>query len=1176
MLTEGCGQQNRRTIYGRRGREWGKLLGWGVGSVLALVAEACVLALPAGAQSAPATPRINEAPLDAETLEFPGAQRGLLGTGFQTAAPGDTPGTPCAEVLRGSGTRGGYVLSHGSILPETVRVRAGGSLLHPGRDYWLDPANGTLILAQPVSPFESISVYYRYVEGQDSQRQPLSMPGLQLNFGPASRLGLFYGMTPGNGSGFDISNYGLALNSKFGAGGLSSYSGLLFFSNVQKSNNLLLPTRASLAAPQAPQIESGLDHLIAQNLAAQWGGLSLRANYQDVGQKFAGFQALRLNYAHDQSMLDQLKLLEAEKGMRRLGLGLSYNPSVRGDSAQGLKLDWSQIQDEKGSITQQALGYTARNFYLNYASRSIGETFAHFQGLREAEKAQWEHEKGMHISSLGLGFNFGKNKAGASRGGLDFLEQRFGADGGSLRRDSLTFSTPAFELDYLSHRADPGFTRFADLADEEKNRLALDIRRQFDPEVTPEQVTAKERDQAVKEAGLARTALRARLKLGKGSDIAFNQFAISDAALKEGAPLGTSAEDAIRRTVFTFHTNWLKFLLLNQSISEGFGRLGDLSDLERAQFGGERGLDRRQLALDWQINKTTKLSYDRLQVSPTADAVAAAIEAAKQAGQDPLSAARAAVEGFRRENFLLEAKGLKFGFNVGETAKEFTRAADLALPDADKHAIEAERGFRRTDYTLRLDGIKGLLLDSYLYGADNPLDRLAHSIYKQNLTWTPFKRLTLSLMRDGDLTTADEKQNGLMHTLFTLNQDFGKGVTLNLYRDDNTTFDKGEVASAAKTDYLKFQTDPARPNAVSLETKRIAFQQGKFENTINLNVHAKPARNFSLGYSKLDIDRGDDPSESTDAFDLQWQATKQFAVVAGVSQTDTNNNANANAVSVGLQGEPIKNVTLAAKFDEVHQFAKNTKDVADISISNSKPFTLSPLRDLTITARYASLNDQRKLLNEVMTGRASWKLWKNEFLLDYGGFTHPDGTSTIARTYSFMTDPNPKKWFHGSFLYKVRTMLDGQEVLVRRFTADWKLTRATSFVYTYGTMPEDEKGNITPLTTANVALKHAFRPNLALELYYRLSDNAATKILTRSLGFGLEGKLGRNSKLELAYSKDANGFTDRYDRSDHFRLLYDHQISPDNFLTLSAEFRTHDAKDLVDEIEANLDFQMRF
>lgn len=280
-------------------------------------------------------------------------------------------------------------------------------------------------------------------------------------------------------------------------------------------------------------------------------------------------------------------------------------------------------------------------------------------------------------------------------------------------------------------------------------------------------------------------------------------------------------------------------------------------------------------------------------------------------------------------------------------------------------------------------------------------------------------------------------------------------------------------------------------------------------------------------------------------------------------------------ITLGMQGEPTKNVTLSAKFDEVHQIGKNVKDVADISLSNTKPVNLGIFQELTITARYAALNDKQKLQNETMTGRAAFKIWKNEFVLDYGGYVKPDG-STITRLYQFTTDPNPKKWFKGSFLYKSRTLLDGTEHHIRRFTADARLSKRTSFTYTYGTLLEDERANIVPVTSLDLNLKHNFRPGMDFHFFYRLSENAATKIMTRSLGFGLEGQIDKLSKFGVAFSADGNDWPDRFDRSNHFRISYERFIRADHYFNLSADFRSHDAPGQADEIQATLDFRFKF
>ena len=100
--------------------------------------------------------------------------------------------------------------------------------------------------------------------------------------------------------------------------------------------------------------------------------------------------------------------------------------------------------------------------------------------------------------------------------------------------------------------------------------------------------------------------------------------------------------------------------------------------------------------------------------------------------------------------------------------------------------------------------------------------------------------------------------------------------------------------------------------------------------------------------------------------------------------------------------------------------------------------------------------------------------------------------------------------------------------------------------------------------------------SLSLEAFYRSYNDDATKRVTRSLGFGIEGKLNRTTKLAVAYSLDALGDQTRYDHSNHYRFLIDHQMDADHFLTLSTEIKSHDGKDLKDDIRANVDFRAIF
>ena len=802
------------------------------------------------------------------------------------------------------------------------------------------------------------------------------------------------------------------------------------------------------------------------------------------------------------------------------------------------------------------------------------------------DRNQIAHEAGFKRSAMRLDFGLGKT------GGINFSQMGI-ADAAAqdvpdagLHRDNLTLQTGAISLEYLSQRSDAKFSRLADLSDIEKTYLALDIRRELEPNATAAQITPKERDQATKANGLTRNVLRGNVKIGKnGKDgtLTMQQFGLSDGAAGQTNP---DAKSGLTRQSAQYENKNFKVYWLNQTIAAGFLRLTDLTDAERAALGNENGLTRKQAGFDWQINKTTKIGYSRLAIGGASDAAAVSIADALLAKTDLAAAQKTALAGFSRENLSFETKGFLLAGNLAHTDKDFSRAADLALPDADKRAIDSERGFARSDWTTKFNLLKWLQFDGAAYNATDAADKSAHATLTDNLTLTPTKRTQLEFHSNSDVVTADGQKNGQVRDATVFKQNFGSGVAVNWNRDSNTIYDKDAVTGqSTKTDALRLQTADNAPNSLNYENRNTAYENGTYERSSNLNVHARPVSGFTVSYSNLDIARdGDTPSENTDKVDFSWQATKQFAVIGGYSQKNVNDpkdtektgKGNVNTVSVGLSGQPMKNITLAAKFDEQHQVAQNTRDAADISLSNAKPIKFGPLEEVTFTARYASLNDQRKMQNETMTGRASWKIWKNQFLLDYSGETKPDASTTTSRLYSFTTDANPKRWFHASFMYKARTMLDGQEMAIRRFTADARLAKRTNLVYTFGTLPEDEHGNIIPQTTIDVALKHSFSKGRDFGFFYRVNDNTATQLMTRSLGCEFSSQINSNSKMSLAFSFDGNRKPDFADHSHFVRLGYERKVSAENYFTLSAEIRKHDAAGVAEELRGNFDFHVLF
>lgn len=1336
---------------------------------IALLAS-LIVASPATAQNV--TPRISE----------------IATSGAAALTTSTEKGVPFAELLISKGGNASYVLTKSNVLVDTLNVFAGGRILRLNQDYWFDSASSAIYLQINLSRYETISVDYRYLEKAPANATPSFLPNMRLNLGNKTQMGLTFGSAANNGAGLNISTYGLSLNSVFGAQNSSNYKSLMFFSNTSESDNMVL--RLNPNEKMESKEEKGAGSLIVQGANYKTGNVSVRGGYQDVGTNFNGFKTLRSNYANDAEMLKEIALLEGERGIRRTSLGFGVSTGGKKNPAQGFQMDMSQIQDGKGSINRQSMGFTAQNFLVSYSARSVANDFQKFSGLRDDDKAQLAAEKGMKTSALGLGYTFGLGGKAHKTGGLDFSNWSAGDDKGGIRRMATNFKAGALGFSYSNRASDASFTRMKDLAladknallldisrqfdsaykaefltdvdraqlvnevgvsrnslsaglglgtgttlqvsqlsledsalstpnkglerekvaltskkigvsytrqsvgasfskvanltdmergflaldmlrgfnpngslsmitpidkaqmskaagltrnvlrldgtpgkesafsfsqmgiadaslaagasptaalagmnrakadlqarnfnisllkrksdmafhrmgdltDIEKTFLALDVRRLYDPAATPEQITPKEREQVAREVGISRNVLQANAqtgKRGKGGTLSLNQFSIAS----QMAPSQSSSSTAnLRRETWNYADKKVKFSLLNQSIDSNFLRLPELSDVERQNLGNERGLWRQQLLLTWLANKNTQIGFQSLSVGSTPDSLLGGGAAAAPSQMS-----------LNRKRATIDTKGLNLALGVSDISKSFARGSDLAIPDPEKPAIEMERGFKKYDYGLKFSPLKTLKIDTNEIWATNPDDLLGRTTYRHNLEFAPNKKLSLLFRANGDVATAKGARNGMETSFFSLSQILSKNLAFSWTKDQSATLANDAATQGARTDLFTLATPDTAKNPLKLQRKQVEFFDGKYENSSIINTKIKPAKSFSFGLSLENIERGEQGTEFANGLDFEWQAAKKFSVIAGVSHRDVQNpelkddhgQGDVKVYTLGVKGEPLKDVTLAASFNEVHQVAANVKDVADISLCNAKPIKWGPFQDFVLTARYAALNDQRKMMNETMTGKASFKLWKNEFMLDYGGNIDKTG-ETIARTYFFSTDPDPKRSFKGSFYYKARTMLDGSEKTIRRFTASARLAKNTSFNYLFGTLQEDERLNVLPILTTDVALKHNIRKDLTFDLYYRLSDNSATRIMTRSLGAGFEGQLNKASKLTLTFSAEGNRWPDRFDNSNHLRLSLEQTLSANRFFSLSADIRSHDAPNVQDEVMATADLRIRF
>lgn len=1044
-------------------------------------------------------------------------------------------GKSAYEYLRGNGTRAGYVLSHGGLIPNSVSVHVGARSMKQGIDYYLDPLNGTLYFAEAVRNFDSVSVSYRYVEGQDANRSSVGAPGLTLDFGNTS-LNFGFGISSGAG-GLDFNSYGLALNSKIGSGG--SLSGLYYYSTPSENNrNHLSDTRATLTgtAPKKNFAEAKSDHLISQAITLSSGNASFHASFQDIGKSFNGFQAMKLSNAKNADVMAQIAGMEKEKGIQRLGFGAGLKLA----KSDNLSLDWNRIGDGGGDIIQQSLGFQNKQFNVKYSQQAISEKFARFADLREADKAQWVREKGVKRNDLSLGFNGGKGTL------LNFSQNSISDKSGSVTSQALGFSSKGLNIAWSDRSTNAKFARLNDLSDADKTALALDIHRQFNANAAAAEVTAKDKEQIKLDAGLKRQRFTLSGLLSKQTNFAFNQFSIND------------GKGAISRSTLNFAGKGFTFNYLDQTIGDSYSRLATMSDFEKLQFGNERGIHRQSAGLSLALSKTSSLNFSDLSLGDKNGSMS-------------------------RQSLTYQAKNLDVKFNLADTAKTFARANDLAgLTPPEKAAIEAERGYKRMDFAANLTNIKqikGLTLSTYVYDAHNAGEDLDKSIFRHNAIWQANKATKLTWLSEGnDFAKNGKVQTGSAHDLMTFDEIFKRKAgdwKLNFYRDTLTTTTAGVQAPTISTDFLHFETDRTKPQNLLAETKRVDYGNSKFENTTQLDFNERINKSASIHFNKLVIDRGKDPSTDTDLLTWNWQTTKLLNFTGSYATTATNNNTDVVAKTLAVTGALNKATNLTGSITEVNQKGKPVQAISSLAMSSAKPTQIGPLKNVAWSLTYAGNHNQMKQQTENVAGKLAALVGKHQIGMEYAGSLVQNGTSNVARCLTFVSDRSDKLPIHIDMMYKARNINRGNLQLVRKYNADCRMGKGTKINYTFSSLPEDAAGNMQPTKNSVVTLQHAVSKTMTIAVNYTENQLLAQKSDISHVGGLLQGKIDPQTAVEAGYTVDVNDLAGKRTDSHTLRLGYDHQIDAEHSLTLSTTYTMYIGP-TPDALMTNLEFKTRF
>lgn len=745
-------------------------------------------------------------------------------------------GVLASELLPGNGTRAGYVLGHGSIIPESEWVYVGARRAQRNKDYTIDYASGSLFFTEPVRKMDSVRVDYRYSEKSKGERN-VSAPGmLPFRFGGGLQMNMVYSYRaadPDKGAGIpDILTYGASSTSKLG--GSSTLSSMMYMSSPQQSNRLSL-TGGPVTNPKVANTKKG--RLMVQNADLGLGKVKLKLGLQDVGENFNGFQSLRESKVAADDVLNKL---EKEKGIKRMSIA-GEMPSL---GSGALNFSFDKISDKNDDITSQSFGYDGSNLKLSFSTRSVGKSFSMFKNLQQADAGQFAAEAGMRRTNYGLQFRTGmaaENKPVWSA--LSFTQLTGDTGSLSYRSVDLDFGRVKVQADVRS--VDPTFNRMAALNDEERTRMALMARRQFNPFAKPEEVTAKDKAQINQETGLNRT----------------NYLVQVDNSWLTLANVETENADLSSRTIH-FGGKWFSLDFSHRSIDPGFNRLSSLQPVESAQYGNEYGMTRSQIGGKLSVAGGEAL-FNHANVTDHQGA------------------------GVARRSLSFTSPRLKFNANFQDIDPEFSRIMDLS--DSDRKLMVQERGFKRSDYSLNFQATKYLNIDTYFYNSTNVTEGQTRDQSRQKITYSPGGGRDISFFRDnysyisesGNLSSYSRQKITYDNSINLLG-----GLKFQSLSDVNTVQEGSEMPTTTTISQYRVTSSDKAPTSFALDMLSKDFGDGRFENTHSVGIRSKAISNLSLLASYAITDRENNNSETSAGVGVEWPISKNLAMSLKVDNRD--------------------------------------------------------------------------------------------------------------------------------------------------------------------------------------------------------------------------------------------------------------------------------------------------
>lgn len=1095
-------------------------------------------------------------------------------------------GQATMELIRLDGKSITAPLRYPGVVRASEIVDLDGKVLTRDQDYAVDYAGGILYFMRPVRSGQIVRVSYRHrPEGAATNgATPQNFAGMngpstmQFNILPKSGLIVGLGMAERMADGTVVSSnvYGLQSNYQFTGGAIRGLFVVGERKKVQRQSMYEPDSKAS----NSPADE-GRSQALLQSISANALGGQIQLDYQDVREKFAGFQAFR-DAGYQESVINQLK---KERGLKRA----SFAVSQVGSKGFNFSHSYRTVEDKDGQIESRSFGLNVGPMTLKWAGDRVGSGFQRFADLAEADREMLAREKGMSRETLmgsleyrGTKGTFEAKKIEAEDGSgiyrrslslatprltLSFSDQqvekeftRFGAlrepDAGQLAkeagvsRQNLSFQAEptnrskvhyansvlrtqagdfqavdyglqlgAFGIEYLGRRADSGLAKLGVMPDQEIATHIQAIKRMYEPQDF--NTKPEEKVGFLQSPGLERSLLRFQATPTKG-------WALSCDDLRIGAEKGGA-----RVATYRLSSPTTQFSFRSQRVDEDFDRLGGLMEFERARLGTIAGLDRTDLTLSTQVNAKTRLAMSQMKASaPEGEATRATLG--------------------------LVTPGLELSYARRHVEAGFLSIGQIADPERD--VLKGMIGFDQVDLLAKWRILRNLNLDLKWFDARKDNDEEQRVWRETTLSWQPDRFTSITLFRQRQRFDSPlDLLNAMDRDRMSFARDFGALGRLR-YVKETVDFDgtDAQVRPDTETTIWGYETKLSQHADFKAERQETKFSNGETEKVDTNSITAKLQKNVGVSVSDTKINRdGDKPDETKRNYGLWWDLGHGLRINYGHVRSLIENKDGEGTSEITVTPGSVGDVKVESANYRTQTW-DNQRHLAtgNVRVGTVRPIRLGPFQNFefmyavdTVRDRFAWQRENRALAFGFQFLGAAIKYEQKSQI-------HPSGFRGLDRALSVSTDQSESKPLRASVYMKKRSQPWADDFFIRNYSIAWRVTPGLEVRHQLVTNPEEFKGdamlgsNPKGDRSAKWVLDFTRMRGAHCALSWEELKNDVNHNLSRTMGLNVTLNPHNPSPLQLFYGmemRDVNGER----RAEHrYWLRYDQRPGPNQSLSL--------------------------